>query len=94
MAQIEDWDAWLEAHYCSLKETFDKCKRADADLPAEFVTMDTSRLHYVVIAGRRKDFNDRTYRIRRKKRNDDAELILHYDNLVDASQHVIGAATY
>ncbi len=94
MAQIQDWEAWLEAHYCSLKETFGKYKRAGADLPAEFVTMDTSRLHYIVIAGRRMHFNDRTYRIQRKKRNDGGEWILHYDNLVDASQHVIGAATY
>ena len=93
MAQIADWNTWLEAHFCSLKETFDKCKRSDATLPNEFITMDTSRLHYVVIAGRRKDFKARTYRIQREQ-DYGAKLILHYDKLVDTARAVIGAKTY
>ena len=94
LAQVADWDAWLEARYASLTETFDKYKHPDKPLPHEFVTLDKSRIHYVVVAGKRKSFNDKTYRISRRKQRDNSELILHYDNLVDAAKDVIGKATY
>lgn len=94
LAQVADWDAWLEAKYMSLKETFDKYTQPGATLPDEFTSMDKSRLHFTVIAGRRVDFQDRTYRIRRKKLTDERCLLLHYDNLVDAARNVIGKATY
>jgi hypothetical protein len=94
LAQVQDWDTWLEARYVSLKETFDKHRQLSAALPDEFTSMDKSRLHFAVVAGRRVDFQDRTYRIRRKKLTDERCLLLHYDNLVDAAQNVIGKATY
>ncbi|MEO8327522.1 MAG: Shedu anti-phage system protein SduA domain-containing protein [Nitrospirota bacterium] len=92
IAQIEDWMGWLETYYGSLKETFDKCKGANVNLPDEFSRLDTTRLHYVVIAGRRKNFLPKTYQKRRRKQN--KILILHYDNLVDPSQNLIGSRTY
>ena len=94
LTQLADWDAWIEAHYASLVETFDKFRRHDECLPHEFVTLDKSRIHYVVVGGRRADFNDRTYRIRRKAQKERSELILHYDNLADAARNVIGEWTY
>lgn len=94
LSQVADWDGWLEARYVSLKETFDKHMRPGATLPDEFTSMDKSRLHFTVVAGRRVDFQDRTYRIRRKKLTNERCLLLHYDNLVDAAQNVIGKATY
>ncbi len=94
LAQVADWDTWLQARYSSLMETFDKCRRADERLPDEFFTFDKSRFHYVVVAGRRTDFNEKTYRIRRKRKQDNSELILHYDNLVDAGENIIGQGTY
>lgn len=94
LAQVADWDKWLEARYVSLKETFDKHRQLSAALPDEFTSMDKSRLHFAVVAGRRVDFQDKTYRIRRKKLTDERCLLLHYDNLVDAAQNVIGKATY
>lgn len=94
LAQVANWDAWIEARYGSLTETFNKDRHADEPLPQEFVTLDKSRLHYVVVAGRRTDFNDKTYRIRRKRQKDNSELILHYDNLIDAAENVIGETAY
>jgi len=92
--QIADWDAWLDGHFPSLAETFNKCKRKEESLPREFVEYDKTRIHYVVVAGRRNDFLERTYRTRRKRMRDNAELLLHYDNVVEAAKYVIGRNTY
>jgi len=91
--QIADWDTWLDANFSSLRETFEKCRNSTKSLPSEFVTLDKSRIDYVVVAGRRNDFHDKTYNTRRKKRQT-SELLLHYDNVVDAAQDVIGRSTY
>jgi hypothetical protein len=93
LKQIEDWDTWLDGNYSSLKETFNKHKKKETILPEEFTTLDKSRLHFVVVAGRRKNFDENTNRIRRKKINEGV-LILHYDNLVDSARDIIGQATY
>lgn len=94
ISQVEDWGTWIESQYGSLRETFDKYRHRDLDLPREFVTLDKSRINYVVLAGRRTDFNDKTYRQCRKKQKENSVLILHYDNLIDAAQDVIGKRTY
>lgn len=93
LAQVSDWDAWLQARYSSLAETFNK-SRGSERLPDEFFTLDKSRIHFVVIAGRRADFKEKTYRIRRTKNNENSEMILHYDNILDAAGYVIGELTY
>lgn len=89
--QIGDWDSWIDSNYISLKETFDKFKKPNDTLPEEFTHLDKSRIHYVVVAGRRKDFNKKTYTIRRKDKD---KKILHYDNLLDSLKNMIGKATY
>lgn len=94
LAQVADWNTWLEERYSAISETFDKARRVDASLPPEFTRLDTTRLHYVVVAGRRADFTERTYKIARKRQRESSELILHYDNLLDAAENVIGKITY
>lgn len=94
LIQIGNWDAWLDAYYSSLSETFRKHMKKGNSLPDEFTIMDKSRLHFVVVAGRRDNFKEKTYRIQRKKLYDERVLILHYDNLVDYAQNVIGKRTY
>jgi Domain of unknown function (DUF4263) len=94
LAQVTDWNTWLEARYGALSETFDRHRRADAPLPGEFTQLDKTRIHYIVVAGRRSDFNEKTYRTRRKKQKESSELILHYDNLLDAAEYIIGKTTY
>lgn len=89
--QTLDWDRWIDSNYTSLKETFDKYKNPDKTLPEEFTHLDKSRIHYAVIAGRRGDFTEKTYRIHRKEK---VTLILHYDNLLDSARNMIGKVTY
>ena len=93
-SQITEWEEWLEANYGSLREFFNKCRNPGQELSAEFIELDITRLNFVIIAGRRRDFKDRTYRVRRRNRKDGRELILHYDNLADAAEAVIGQPTY
>ncbi|MFN6488253.1 MULTISPECIES: Shedu anti-phage system protein SduA domain-containing protein [unclassified Nostoc] len=92
--QLRDWRRWLDSYYSSLKETFDKSRRAEVALPDEFVTMDRSRFHFVVIAGKRTHFTNKTYEIGREERMDTNILLLHYDNLIDTAADVIGRQTY
>jgi len=91
--QVKCWDVWLQAQYSSIRETFDKYRRSDESLPHEFFTLDRSRINFVVVAGRRNDFSEKTYRERRNRKKESI-LILHYDNLIDASENTIGQSTY
>ncbi|WP_019849569.1 Shedu anti-phage system protein SduA domain-containing protein [Desulfitobacterium sp. PCE1] len=94
LKQIEDWQEWLEANYSSLYETFVKYKHPDILLDEEFHKFDRTRMHYSVVAGRRKDFTDRTYRLKRKIEEEQKILVLHYDNLLDTATNIIGKSTY
>lgn len=94
ISQLNEWQTWLEGSYYSLKETFNKLKRTDLPLPDELITLDTSRLHFVVIAGRREDFQEKPRLDRRKYKREKNFLLLHYDNLIDAASDVIGQNSY
>jgi hypothetical protein len=92
--QTGQWEHWLEANYSSLAEIFGRYKQVDTLLPDEFHRLDTSRLNFVVVAGRRSNFKDATYRQRRENHKKGEPLILHYDNLLDAAKNIIGKLTY
>lgn len=94
LGQTEDWDNWIDRQFSSLKDVFDKSKRVGAALDDEFVDLDKSRIHYVVVAGRRTEFTEKAYRLRRKRHRDSAEVLAHYDNVIDAAEYVIGKSTY
>ena len=55
---------------------------------------DSTRLHYVVVAGRRKDFTDKTYQIAREYKDNEKIQLLHYDNLCDFSKQILQEPTY
>lgn len=79
--QVNEWKRWLELHFSSLHETFNKYRNPRLSLPEEFLIPDRTRYHYVVIAGRRNDFkknNHMTYRLRREEAEKKIQL-LHYD---------------
>lgn len=92
--QIQDWDHWLEKNFQSLQEYFLRHKQLNIDLPEELYHLDKSRINYVVVAGRRTDFSDKTYRMKRIKQRNDQIYLLHYDNIVDASEELIESSTY
>lgn len=92
LEQAEDWGRWLERNYGSLQESFEKYKKPGETLPDEFTRLDLTRLHYVVVAGRRTDFQAETYRTARELTGN--RRLLHYDNLADCARAVIGQTTY
>lgn len=96
LIQITDWKVWLEEYFSSLSETFEKYKNSRMQLEREFLKFDSSRYHYVVVAGRRTDFQinaEKTYRLQREHLKDNIQL-LHYDNILDCARIKIGQATY
>lgn len=94
ISQLDDWRRWLPSNYGSFGEMMRKCKNREIDLPEEFYVLDMSRFHYVVVSGRRKDFTDKTYVIRRERKKADGIDVIHYDNLFDYANNLIGKVTY
>lgn len=81
LKQVEDWDIWIDSSFSNLKKVFDIYRNKSLNLPSEFYELDKSRIHFLVIAGKRSQFNEKTYRLKRKSRKD--IRIIHYDNLID-----------
>lgn len=90
--QVNDWKAYIESNYATITAEFKKY--TDKQLPDEFYTYDATRMNYVVVAGRRTDFLDKTRRLRRDMEHSNKIKILHYDNLLDISRRTIGESTY
>lgn len=94
LEQVESWNSWIEKNYHSLKLVFDKYLGMNKTLPKELLELDKSRIHFVVIAGRRSDFNDQTYEIRRRMLDKSKIKLLHYDNLIDNIDLLKSAKNY
>lgn len=94
LKQINDWEEWLEANYGSLHDNFNKVKSSEKSLDKEFYKFDRTRIHFVVIAGRRNDFKEKTYRIKRKKIIEENIMLFHYDNLYDSAFDILCDPTY
>ena len=92
--QTKDWKRWLDRNYQSLRENFANNIKDHDRLPSEFIEYDSTRIHYVVIAGRRENFKENTYCIKREYQKDQNILLLHYDNLLDFSKNIIGKLSY
>lgn len=90
--QINDWDGFIASNFSSITAEFKK--HTTYQLSDEFYSFDATRIHYVVVAGRRDDFNDKMRKLRRLSEKRDNILILHYDNLLDDARDLIGSKTY
>lgn len=84
LKQLEDWEEWIDANFHNLKNVFKKYQSSSKLLPLEFYEYDKTRVHYMLIAGQRKHFNEKTYRLKRKGINN--FKILHYNNLLDLTE--------
>lgn len=89
-SQIKDWEIWLERNFNSLTEFFLRKIKPNDFLPTEFYNYDRTRVQYVVVAGRRSDFNERTYRLVRELKNKNIQYI-HYDKLMDVCNGLISS---
>lgn len=94
ITQVENWRRWLQDNYSSLSEYFEKHKNREEALPKEFLKYDDTRIHYVVIAGMRNNFSEKTYRIAREYRDANKIQLLHYENLCDFSRQILEEPTY
>lgn len=92
--QTIDWKKWVDSNYSGLREFFEKEKNTSIELPDEFVQLDTTRIHYVVVAGHREDYDDTTYYERRYEKHTTNTIILHYDNLYDSAERLIERTTF
>ena len=91
--QIEDWKKYLEANYTSIYTEFKRY--TNKNLPDEFVHYDSSRMHYVIITGRRADFDNDTRRWEQRNLESKENIDLcHYDNLLDDFRSLIGRESY
>ncbi|WP_343305527.1 Shedu anti-phage system protein SduA domain-containing protein [Chitinophaga niabensis] len=86
LKQIEDWDEWIDGNFSHLRLQFQKYLGTHTPLPDELMTLDKTRIHYTIVAGRRKDFKEKTYRLQRKLKKENDITLLHYDNLIDTVQ--------
>lgn len=93
-SQIDDWNLWLERNYCTLQEYFRRHIKEATTLPEEFCYLDKSRINYAVVAGRRTDFNEKTYRLQRDSERNSQTRLIHYDNLIDAVELLFDSNTY
>lgn len=91
--QIEDWRDWLENNLNGLRKAIEKSNIFKKELPKEFYEYDSTRFEFVVIAGRRSDFNEKSNRQKRKLRRNGI-TILHYDNLIEESEKLIKNGHY
>lgn len=92
ISQINDWKWYLESSFSSVSDEF--LKYTTKELPKEMHRFDSSRMNYVVVAGRRKHFNEKTYRVRREIEKGQNIQLLHYDKLYDLASMLIGKSTY
>lgn len=92
--QIDDWELWLESNFSNLRLVFEQALGKNQQLPKEFTVFDKTRIHFVVVAGRRNDFNEKTYRLQRTSLEQRKLQIFHYDNITDSATEAIGTTTY
>ena len=93
--QAKDWNRWLDANFPTLHTRFERALgRHRPDLPKEFYKSDRSRRHYVVVAGRRADYNEKTYALRRELAKENGILLQHYDNLADLTEELAERGNY
>ena len=90
--QVDDWEHFLGENYFPVTAEFEK--RTNRELPKEFINYDSTRMHYVVVAGRREDFQGEKPRYQQRKSSGNNKRIIHYDNLLDRSKELVERNTY
>lgn len=91
--QVDDWKAWMDGNFDIFVKDLASVK-GETEFPAELTKYDSTRFHYVVVAGRRDDFTETIYRNVRDKRQRMDIHLLHHDNLYDSSARLEKANTF
>jgi Domain of unknown function (DUF4263) len=83
LSQITRWRVWLNENFQSLRSIFEKSIGPEYPvLPKEFTVPDQTRLHFVVVAGKRSDYTEYSQRLQREEKGK-SNTVLHYENLVE-----------
>ena len=88
LQQTNDWEKFINGNFSAVRAELQKHKSPEVNWEDEYINYDPHKMHYVVVAGRRPDFNERTYEMRRQSKMTN-RLVLHYDNLVDKSEWLV-----
>mgnify|MGYP000262402918 CR=1 FL=1 len=90
--QIKEWKRLLQSNFKCVEESFRKELHPERSLPNEFIEYDASRMHYVIVAGRRDDFNESSHREKRELSNDC--IVIYYDRLYDYAIRLIDSERF
>lgn len=93
LCQVDDWKTWMDGNFDIFVKDLASVK-GETEFPVELTKYDSTRFHYVVVAGRRDDFTETTYRNVRDKRHRMNIHLLHHDNLYDSSVSLEKANTF
>ena len=92
--QVNSWEMWLDENFSYLRDYFERRISHRNQLPRDFYVYDKTRINFLVIAGQRSNYTEKTYRLRRKLYQDQNVTLLHYGNIIESSKYVIGLPGY
>lgn len=91
--QIDDWKIWIDRNFHTFSSNLKRFKNKSQTLPDEFNDYDSTRFFYCVVAGRREDYKDKTYRKIRELYKQNI-ILTHYDKLFEEAKFLIKTGDY
>lgn len=90
--QVEIWKEWIESNFHCLN--FSNYTKIDEKLSNEFLKYKSTRIHYVVVVGRKNDFKQKFRDKIRILRDESKISVLHYDKLFDNAEIILEHGNY
>jgi len=91
--QIDDWKIWIDKNFHSFSSNLKRFKNRSKVLPEEFSDYDSTRFTYCVVAGRRQDFKEKTYRKVRELSKQNV-ILTHYDRLLEEATFLVKSGSF
>ncbi|PRB06025.1 hypothetical protein CQ046_02275 [Chryseobacterium sp. MYb7] len=91
--QIDDWKIWMDKNFQSFSSNLKRFNNKYKTLPDEFNDYDSTRFIYCVVAGRRENYKEKTYRKVRELSKQNI-ILTHYDKLLEEAKFLIKSGNY
>ncbi|WP_407503318.1 Shedu anti-phage system protein SduA domain-containing protein [Elizabethkingia miricola] len=91
--QIDDWKSWMDKNFHTFSSSLKRFKNRYEALPDEFNDYDSTRFIYCVVAGRRGDYKEKTYRKVRELSKQNI-ILTHYDKLLEEAEFLLNSGSY
>lgn len=91
--QIDDWKSWMDKNFLTFSSNLNRFKNKRETLPDEFNDYDSTRFTYCVVAGRREDYKEKTYRKVRELSKQNI-ILTHYDKLLEEAEFLLNSGSY